>query len=65
MSDQPEDLAFTIGEFCRNHKISRATYYRLVADGKGPRVMQLRGRVRISAEAAFDWRRECEQREAA
>jgi predicted DNA-binding transcriptional regulator AlpA len=49
--------ASTIPEFCRQHGISTPTYYKLRADGLGPREMRLGAAVRISDEAAAEWRR--------
>jgi hypothetical protein len=53
-------LAFSIGEFCRAHRISPAFYYELKNTGRGPVEMKIGTRRVISAEAAFDWRRERE-----
>ena len=55
-----EPEAYTIDEFCRAHKFSRASYFNLKKDGLGPREMRVGNRVIISREAAFDWRRERE-----
>lgn len=52
--------AFTIDEFCRAHKFSRASYFNLKKDGCGPREMRVGTRVIISREAAADWRRDRE-----
>ncbi|SFP94783.1 hypothetical protein SAMN05216330_112140 [Bradyrhizobium sp. Ghvi] len=64
----------TIPEFCRMHGISDAYYYKLKKEGLGPREMRLTvhgketaedkrqtGRIRITLEAAADWRKEREQ----
>jgi hypothetical protein len=55
--------AFTIDEFCRAHRIGRATLYDLwsqkTADapfGKGPRYLLVGAHRRITNEAAADWR---------
>ena len=53
-------LAFTIPEFVRLHRISRAHFYALVRQGKGPRLMRLGTRRLVSAEAAADWRKAME-----
>jgi predicted DNA-binding transcriptional regulator AlpA len=56
------DASFTIDEFCRVEKISRAFYYKLKKQGRGPREMKLGpGAKRISGQARRDWHR---QREA-
>jgi hypothetical protein len=57
-----EQLAFSVDEFCRLHRISRASLYNYWTDGVGPRVMRVGKRRLISAEAAEEWRR---SREAA
>ena len=52
--------AYTINEFCLAHRISRATYYNIRKSGYGPREMHVGTGVRISREAAEEWRRERE-----
>jgi hypothetical protein len=52
--------AYTIDEFCEAHRISRSRFYALLRDGRGPRVMRVDSRIRISKEAAADWRRASE-----
>src|SRR5215472_5739762 len=54
--------AFTIDEFCAAHRLSPEMYFKLKADGLGPREMLVGSRRMISAEAARRWVR---QREAA
>ena len=60
---------YTIQEFCKAHRVSRALLYRLIADNLGPRLMKAGRRSLISREAAEDWRRQMErtsgEREAA
>jgi predicted DNA-binding transcriptional regulator AlpA len=51
----------TIDEFCQRQKISRATYYVLKHKRRGPRVIRIGNRDRISEESEADWRREMEQ----
>jgi predicted DNA-binding transcriptional regulator AlpA len=50
--------ASTIDQFCLDHSISRATFYRLTKAGQAPRMMEVRGRRLISEEAAAAWRAE-------
>jgi hypothetical protein len=57
--------AFTIAEFCAANKISQGLYFKLQRAGKGPRTMPLGASVRISIEAAADWRRDRENEAAA
>ena len=49
--------AFTIAEFCKRNSISRGMFYKLLAAGQGPRLMQVGTHKRISAEAEADWKR--------
>jgi hypothetical protein len=53
-------LAFSVPEFCRQHDISKALFYCLLRDGRGPVVMKVGGRTLISAEAASSWRKRME-----
>lgn len=55
-----EPEAYTIEEFCRAHRFSRASYFNLKKAGQAPREMRVGSRVIISAEAAAEWRRERE-----
>ena len=52
--------ADSIAEFCRRNGICRATFYKLLAKGQGPRIMKVGARTLISREAASDWRRRME-----
>jgi predicted DNA-binding transcriptional regulator AlpA len=52
--------AFSVDEFCAAHGISRAMFYKLCGEGKGPRLMAVGTRKLVSLEAAADWRRQCE-----
>ena len=56
-----QKLAFTVKSFCKAHEISTPTYYRLRKEGRGPREMRIGSDIRISAEAAADWRRAREE----
>jgi hypothetical protein len=49
--------AFTVSEFCKAHRISRALFYILLRNGRGPRVMRAGRRTLVSANAADAWRR--------
>lgn len=48
--------ASSITEFCNQHSISRALFYKLQKQGKAPRVMTVGRRKLISNEAAKEWR---------
>jgi hypothetical protein len=54
-------LAYSVLEFCHLHNIGRATFYRLLQAGKGPRLMRVGKRTLISSESAAEWRRSMEQ----
>jgi hypothetical protein len=46
--------------FCQSNAISESTYFKLKRQGKGPREIELDGRIIITPEAEVDWRRERE-----
>lgn len=52
--------AYTIPGFCDDHHLSKAFLYKLIKDGKGPRLMKIGRRTLISAEAAAAWRAQME-----
>ena len=47
---------FDVPTFCIAHKISRSFFYKLLSEGRGPRLLKLGKRTLISAEAAAEWR---------
>src|SRR5262249_43730835 len=51
--------------FCENNAISESLYFELKRKGKGPREIELDGRIIITPEAEQDWRREREAETAA
>ncbi len=51
---------YSVADFCREHSISRAFFYKLLLEGCGPRVMKVGRRTLISREAAEEWRRRME-----
>jgi hypothetical protein len=53
----PNAAAYTIPEFCEAHRISESMYYKIRADGLGPREARAFTKVIITKEAAADWRR--------
>ena len=54
--------AFSIPEFCYRNNISRPTYHRLRADGRGPVEMRLGlNLIRITGDAERDWQRHMQQ----
>jgi hypothetical protein len=48
---------YSIREFCQAHRLSISMYFKLKAQGLGPREMAVGSRRYISFEAAADWRR--------
>jgi hypothetical protein len=56
-----ERAAFTLAEFCVAHRISESMYFKLRAQGQGPREARAGNKILITQEAAAAWRR---QREA-
>ena len=55
-----EIAAYSIDEFCTAHRLSKSLLFSLWRDGRGPRRMVMGRVVRITAEAAAEWRREIE-----
>jgi hypothetical protein len=57
-----ERVAFTIPEFCFRNKISRPTYHRLRAEGRGPVEMRFGlNAIRITAEAEREWQHQLQE----
>jgi excisionase family DNA binding protein len=63
--ESTEKLAYTVAEFAKAFRLSRATIYNMWRDGSGPAKMRVRGRVLISRDAADRWREQVEAAEAA
>jgi hypothetical protein len=57
--------AHTIKSFCEANAISETKFFNLKRDGKGPREIDLDGRILITPEAEADWRRAMEAETAA
>ena len=53
--------ADSVKDFCHAHSITKVTFYKMQKEGTGPRIMKVGARTLISAEAAADWRRQCEE----
>jgi len=57
-----ERAAYSVQEFCLRNHISRPTYHRLRAEGRGPVEMRIGLNViRITADAEREWQRRMEQ----
>lgn len=52
---------YTVSQFCEAYGISRNLFYRMLADGTGPKIMKLGRRTLVSFEAAETWRRHIEE----
>ncbi len=46
----------SVDAFCQTHSISKAFFYKLCKEGKGPKLMKVGKRTLISSEAAKEWR---------
>jgi predicted DNA-binding transcriptional regulator AlpA len=53
-----ERLLYRVREFCTAHAISPVTFYKLLAEGQGPRITRIGGGTFISADDAAEWRRQ-------
>jgi hypothetical protein len=51
----------SIPAFVAQHAISRSLFYKLVKEGRGPRLTKVANRTLISAEAAAEWRARMER----
>ena len=57
-------MSYTIETWCKEHDVSRSTFYKLRREGRAPRLFEVTpGCPRISAEANEEWirAREAEQ----
>jgi predicted site-specific integrase-resolvase len=55
LNTEVEKVMYTRKEFAEAHRISVATLQRLIHQGKGPKLIQLEGKMLISKEAAKEW----------
>ena len=57
-----ERVVYTLPEFCFRNGISRPTYHRLRAEGRGPVEMRLGlNKILVTAEAEREWHRQMQQ----
>lgn len=47
--------AYTVKEFCRQYSISRALFYKLRRQGRGPSIIKVNQKTLITADAAQSW----------
>jgi hypothetical protein len=59
---EPSRAAYSVDEFCVAFRLSRALFYKLLAEGRGPAIMKVGARTLVSTAAADAW---CRQLEAA
>ena len=52
--------AQSIEDFCKSNGISRSLFYKLLRQGRAPRIMKIGRRTLISSEAASEWRKAME-----
>lgn len=64
MSQELTADVYDIDSFCKSHRISRALFYLLNKDGRGPKVMKVGRRTLITKESAASWRQRMEQQTA-
>ena len=51
----------SVAAFCADNGLSRSLFYRLLKDGRGPRLTKVLRRTLISSEAAAEWRARMER----
>lgn len=52
--------AFSVAQFCEAHGFTKVLFYKLLKEGRGPRIMKVGSRTLVSAEAAAEWRKSME-----
>ena len=61
MLDYPDtNQSYTVNEFCKAERISRAMLYKLWSQGQGPRFYMVSSVRRISHQARLDWHQQLE-----
>jgi hypothetical protein len=55
-----QKMMMGVTEFCAAHGIGRSLFYKLVENGRGPKLARVGRRTLISAEAAAEWRKRME-----
>jgi hypothetical protein len=64
-TELPADkLAYTITTFCTALEISRALYFKLQREGRGPRTVRFGAKVLITPPAAREWLERMERESA-
>jgi len=52
---------YSVQQFCEMYGIGRNLFYKMLAEGAGPKIMKLGRRTLISREAAEEWQRQIEE----
>ena len=47
--------SYSVDEFCQAERISRVLFYKLLKEGRGPRIMKVGNRTTISPAARVEW----------
>ncbi len=55
--------AYSIQQFCDVHGFSRGLFFKMMKDGRGPKVVKLGRRTIITKESAAEWRSRLEKKE--
>ena len=58
---RPSPSLQSVPEFCTDNGVSRSLFYRLVKEGRGPRLTKIARRTLVSSEAAAEWRARMER----
>jgi len=60
-ASRPAPSLQSVADFCADNGISRSLFYRLVQEGRGPRLTKVGRRTLISSDAAAEWRARLER----
>jgi len=60
-ASRPAPSLQSVADFCVDNGISRSLFYRLVQEGRGPRLTKVGRRTLIGSEAAAEWRARLER----
>ena len=52
--------AYSVQQFCDEHGFSRALFYKILKDGRGPKISKLGRRTLITKQSAAEWRNRLE-----
>lgn len=49
-------VVFTVDEWCARYKFGRSFFYKLLREGRGPKIMKLGSRTLITVNSDNEWR---------